>query len=42
MKHFKIQLLFKTQKIQQLWPVPQKLQILEIQNPKKYSADPCL
>ena len=31
-----------TQKIQQLWPVPKKIQILEIQNPKKYSDDSCL
>ena len=36
MKHFKIQLLFnRPKKIQQLWPVAQKIQILEIQNPKK-------
>ena len=31
-----------TPKIQQLWLVPKKIQIPEIQNPKKFSADPCL
>ena len=34
MKHFKIQLLFKNQKIQQLWPVPQKYRSLKFKTPK--------
>ena len=39
MKHFKIHLLFNNssppkKKIQELWPVPKKIQILEIQNPQ--------
>ena len=35
MKHFKVHLLFKPpKKIQELLPVPKKIQILEIQNPK--------
>ena len=33
MKHFKIQFLLNNSKIQQLWPVPKKIQILEIQPP---------
>ena len=43
MKHLKIQHLSNNpKKIQQLRAVPKKIQIFQIQNPKKYSADPCL
>ena len=42
-KHLKIQHLIENpKKIQQLRPVPKKIQIFEIQNPQKYSVDPCL
>ena len=43
MKHFKIQHLFNNpKKYSSSDQYPQKIQILEIQNPKKYSADTCL
>ena len=41
MKHFKIQLLFNyPKKYSSCDQYPKKYKILEIQNPKKYSADP--